>query len=70
MTHDTTTLEVKGMSCTHCAAAVKNALEKVPGVERATVDLASGTAEVVGAVDAAALVAAVASEGYEAARAR
>lgn len=57
-------LKVSGMSCNHCVAAVKGALERVPGVERAQVDLATGTAKVYGAADAEALVAAVQAEGY------
>jgi len=69
-TANTIDLRVKGMSCNHCVAAVKGALERVPGVERARVDLANGTATVVGAADVDALVAAVASEGYEAAPAQ
>lgn len=70
MSEHTTDLKVEGMSCNHCVAAVKGALEKVPGVERALVDLGTGTAKVFGDADAAALVAAVADEGYRAAPAQ
>ncbi|HZW28100.1 MAG TPA: cation transporter [Trueperaceae bacterium] len=70
MTEHTTDLKIEGMSCNHCVAAVKGALERVPGVERAQVDLASGTATVVGTADAAQLVAAVQAEGYRAAPAQ
>jgi len=70
MTDITTDLKIEGMSCSHCVAAVKGALEKVPGVQEAQVDLASGTAKVSGTADAAALVAAVQAEGYRAAPAR
>ncbi len=61
-----TRLEVTGMSCNHCVAAVKGALEKVKGVQVATVDLAHGTATVTGSADPTALVAAVQEQGYRA----
>lgn len=35
-------IKVKGMSCSHCAAAVTKALESLPGVTGVQVDLASG----------------------------
>ncbi len=41
-----TTLEIKGMSCSHCAARVEKALNKVEGVE-AKVDLNARSAKVV-----------------------
>lgn len=60
-------LKVTGMTCGHCVHAVTTALQDVPGVRAATVDLASASARVEGeAVDAAALIAAVAEEGYTA----
>ncbi len=62
MTH----LEVKGMSCDHCSAAVKRALEAVPGVESATVDLGAGSASVAGSAPLEALLEAVSEEGYTA----
>lgn len=62
-----TELTITGMNCAHCSAAVTRALQAVPGVQRATVDLAAGTARVEGSVDSALLVAAVAEEGYAAA---
>ena len=37
-----TTLKVKGMSCSHCAQAVNNALEELPGVKNTEVDLGKG----------------------------
>lgn len=42
----TLTLPVSGMTCGHCVATVRGALEGVPGVEEARVDLESGRAEV------------------------
>ena len=62
-----TELKIDGMTCGHCTAAVKKALERVPGVDSADVDLAAGRARVVGNADAAILVAAVQDEGYQAA---
>lgn len=62
-----TELKIDGMTCGHCSAAVKKALEKVAGVSAATVDLAAGRARVDGNADVAALVAAVQDEGYQAA---
>ena len=60
-------LEVKGMTCGHCEMAVRKALAKVPGVtEVVKVDRAANRAVVQGTPDAAALVAAVKAEGYEA----
>ena len=64
---NTTQLRIEGMNCSHCSAAVTRALQGVAGVQRASVDLASGTAVVEGVVDMALLVAAVADEGYRAA---
>jgi len=37
-------LTIEGMSCEHCAAAVKEALESIPGVIEAEVDLDNGFA--------------------------
>ncbi len=61
-----TRLEVKGMTCMHCVAAVKKALEAVPGVARVEVSLEAGEALVEGTADPEALMAAVKNEGYEA----
>jgi copper chaperone len=35
----TTTLEVKGMSCSHCVNAIESALKELNGVETFNVDL-------------------------------
>jgi copper chaperone len=40
------TLSVEGMSCGHCKAAVEGELRALPGIEKADVDLATGTVEV------------------------
>ncbi|MBL7224277.1 MAG: heavy-metal-associated domain-containing protein [Candidatus Brocadiae bacterium] len=55
------------MTCSHCAASIKRALEEVPGVATATVDLATGLATVTGeAYGTDALCEAVRSLGYQA----
>lgn len=59
-------LTVEGMTCGHCQAAVKTALESVTGVTQAAVNLAAGTAEVEGDADVRALIRAVEEEGYRA----
>ncbi|MBN1369944.1 MAG: heavy-metal-associated domain-containing protein [Dehalococcoidaceae bacterium] len=38
--------KVSGMSCGHCQMTVKKALEQIPGVSKADVDLSNGTASV------------------------
>lgn len=65
----TTTLNITGMSCSHCVNAVKNALTDVPGVHSVEVNLDQGTATVQGG-DVPALIAAVTEEGYEASQAQ
>ena len=62
----TTTLAVEGMHCEKCAGFVTEALQKVPGVERATVDLAAKQATVEGEASGDALIHAVEEEGYSA----
>jgi copper chaperone len=60
-------LNVTGMTCGHCKAAVENALRAVGGVSAVTVNLEAGKAEVQGeGVNPDALVAAVVEEGYSA----
>lgn len=62
-------LSVKGMMCRHCQASVKKALEAVPGVASADVNLEKARAVVAcsAAVKPDDLVKAVAGEGFEAA---
>ncbi|MFN4070732.1 MAG: heavy-metal-associated domain-containing protein [Thermus caldifontis] len=60
-------LKVEGMTCNHCVMAVKRALMKVPGVERAEVSLERAEALVEGKADPEALIRAVEEEGYRAA---
>jgi len=61
------TLNITGMTCGHCEAAVKKALEAVAGVvEVVRVDREAGVAQVAGTAEPAALIAAVVEEGYTA----
>lgn len=60
-------LAVTGMTCDHCVTAIRNAVEELPGVESALVDLDAKSAVVEGnALDAGAIIAAIKEEGYEA----
>lgn len=67
-TERTFMLPIEGMSCQHCVQRVQDALEGVPGVNRADVDLDAGRATVGAGEDVARekLVVAVADAGYEA----
>ncbi|WP_420341949.1 heavy metal translocating P-type ATPase [Paenirhodobacter sp.] len=59
-------LDIEGMSCASCVARVEKALKAAPGVESATVNLATERAEVLGAgIDRARLIQAVEAIGYE-----
>ncbi len=58
-------LRIEGMSCEHCVRHVREALEKVPGVEEVEVSL-EGWAVVVGQASPLALIRAVEAEGYTA----
>ena len=59
-------LKIEGMTCNHCVMAVKKALSRVSGVERAEVSLERGEALVEGNADPKALIQAVEAEGYRA----
>lgn len=41
------TVKIKGMSCSHCVRAVKNAIEEIEGVSSVSVDLEKGEASFV-----------------------
>ena len=60
------TLKVDGMTCGHCQKVVKQALEGIPGIDAAHVDLDSGTATLEGSADVQVLIGAIEDEGYEA----
>lgn len=59
-------LTVEGMMCMHCAAHVEEALQKLPGVKSAKVDLAKKTAtvKVDTEIDKATYEKAIADAGY------
>jgi copper chaperone CopZ len=59
--------QVQGMSCEHCVRAVKGALEALPGVERAEVDLGTGHVKLTttSEVETATVRAAISEAGYE-----
>lgn len=61
-----TVLRVSGMTCAHCVTSVQRALEAVTGVERAEVDLQSGTAQVYGCAPLNALASAMEATGKSA----
>ncbi|MCK5861265.1 MAG: cation transporter [Candidatus Hydrogenedentes bacterium] len=59
-------LTLTGMTCSHCAAAVTNALNRISGVENTEVEFASGSVTVRGdTVSAETLITAVEELGYK-----
>lgn len=61
-----TELSVHGMTCASCVGRVERALKAVPGVEQASVNLATERATVKGVASTDALIAAVQKAGYTA----
>lgn len=57
--------KVDGMTCGHCAQTVTRAVEAVPAVERALVDLKAGEVTVEGGTDSAAVRRAIEDAGYD-----
>ncbi len=64
--HKQTVFEVNGMKCGGCVAKAQAALQAVPGLVDAKVDLAGKSAVVSGDVDPAAVIAALSKAGYPA----
>jgi copper chaperone len=67
MSEITKTLNVEGMSCSHCERAVKNALNELEGVSNTEVDLAGKTVTVQyesDVIDEARLVEEIEDVGY------
>ena len=60
-------VKIEGMSCGHCAAAVREELEKIPGVSAVAVDVQSKTAtfKAGGEVGDDRIAKAVVEAGYE-----
>ncbi|GFZ83886.1 copper chaperone CopZ [Compostibacillus humi] len=64
----TTTLDVRGMSCGHCKMSVEGALKKLAGVSEVHVNLETGKVEVTydeGKVTLEAMRQAVEDQGYD-----
>ncbi|HEX3613754.1 MAG TPA: cation transporter [Sporichthyaceae bacterium] len=59
-----TVYSVTGMSCQHCVDAITSEVGQVTGVSGVAVDLAASTVTVEGAVDDAAVRAAIDEAGY------
>lgn len=57
-------LHVPGMSCGGCGAAIRRAVSTVPGVENICIDLPARAVEIAGAVEPAAVCAALKAAGY------
>ena len=65
---DTITYTVPAIHCEHCAMSIREEVEEVAGVEGVAVDLDAKVVTITGrALDDAALRAAIAEAGYEAA---
>jgi copper chaperone CopZ len=64
-------IQVKGMTCEHCVAAVTQALQTLPGISGFRVDLASGLVsyQTAGPVSSEEVARAIAAAGYEVATA-
>ncbi|WP_213993378.1 copper-exporting P-type ATPase CopA [Sodalis sp. dw_96] len=61
---DSLQLLISGMSCASCVSKVEHALQRVPGVEQARVNLAERSALVIGTPDGQALINAIERAGY------
>jgi copper chaperone len=60
-----TKLTIEGMTCMHCKMAVEKALQSVPGVTKALVNLPEKEAIVEGSTEKPALAKAVEAAGYK-----
>ena len=59
------TVSIKGMSCPHCVASTKKALEEIDGVSNVEVSLEKNEASYDGDVDAAIVKEAILKIGFE-----
>ena len=59
-------LQVAGMSCGHCVSAVQKAIQAIDPKAQVRVELETGRVEVSSEQPRGALIAAIASAGYEA----
>lgn len=60
-----TTIAIKGMSCSHCVASVKKALEEIPGISNVEVNLENAEASYDGDINAQIVKEAIARIGFE-----
>lgn len=60
-----TIIQIKGMTCQHCVASTKEALEKIPGIHDVKVDLDKGEASYSGEVDQKQVKEAIERIGFE-----
>ncbi len=58
-------LTVTGMTCGHCEAAVRRAVQAVAPQAGVTIDRAAGWVAITGAEEAEAVIRAIRAEGYE-----
>lgn len=58
-------IQIKGMTCQHCVASTKEALEKIPGIHDVQVDLDKGEASYSGEVDQKQVKEAIERIGFE-----
>ena len=65
-TGDTQQLLIDGASCASCVNKIESALERVPGVDRAEMNLAQRSVSIQGEADTDALINAVGQAGYQA----
>ncbi len=59
------TLSIKGMSCQHCVASTKKALEEIDGISNVEINLEANEASYDGNVDVATVKDAIAKIGFE-----
>src|SRR5690606_27394382 len=60
----TLSVDIEGMTCASCSARVEKVLKQLPGVTDATVNLATETATITGATDAASVQRAIEKAGF------
>lgn len=61
----TETLAIDGMSCSHCVAAVRGAIESVPGASVRSVEIGSATVDLAPEADRTALQDAIEDAGFD-----
>ena len=59
------TISIKGMSCSHCVASTKKALEEISGISNVVVELDKGEASYEGDVDQREIKEAITKIGFE-----